>query len=133
MNIHKASFTVEAALLIPVFLFAFLSLFYLHVYLHNTNTLTCASCEMAVTGRTHAVETLLAEDSPVPAAASDDTERSVTFSYTPAASLPGTGETEIRSTYCVLNPSEYVRFVQLKEELSGAFSKHSDSEKEGEP
>lgn len=49
-NFTKGSFTIEASVIMGVFLFMFLALFRLFFFVHNKAWLTCAAYEAAVTG-----------------------------------------------------------------------------------
>lgn len=50
INLSRASYTVELALLLPLILGTILALIYLNFHVHNCAALTANACEAAVTG-----------------------------------------------------------------------------------
>ena len=78
MNLKRASFTVEAALVLPPVLAAMLLLLYLLTFAHNRSVYTSAALTQSITGREQDVSTFyLSRPGPL-SAQEDDGARTVT-------------------------------------------------------
>ena len=106
----RASFTVEAALLMPLILLVLLTLLFAAFHLHDRNLIRAYACESAVTGKERDLPFLIFSDAEEPELAESDTARSVSVRLFTRPLLSGKGASfEMTAVYEPLLPIRALR------------------------
>ncbi len=122
IDLRKASFTVEAALLMPGLLMATLVMIYLSWHIYDRAYLTAYACELAVSGHEQEVPELPALEGLSKKTEASDAARSVTCT---AEGVYVNGETfldiKVKETSEIVKPLKTIRRARaLKAAVSGS-------------
>ncbi len=114
------SFTVEAALLMPLILMVILSAIYLTAHTANRASLAAFACEQAISGHAQKTPELFAAGKVTRKETDTEKERSVTYlSNTVYFSGETIWEMEVAAVYKKVKPVSFIRKIRAAGKLAG--------------
>ena len=116
---NKASFTIEAALLMPCILLVLFGLFYLNFHVRNRAALTAASCEQAITGHDPENPDLFGAMNLSRSKSENESSRTVSFSADTIA-LYGNWKWSIseKAEYLIADPVKLIRQIRAAKKIT---------------
>ena len=106
----RASFTVEASLLLPPVLAVLLLILYLFAHVHSRSVLTAYACEQSVTGKEQSVNVIFLTQDVSKEGSSDKKKREVSYHFRTAPMLSYSAmEETVRASYEIADPAAFAR------------------------